>query len=198
MGNRGFPWFFGKNLLEWFYIGNIHIIRIIINVSLFSCRIKRGIMIPIIIFEFFLLILYAAGIVYISFWNNTFILHSMKVPILTALIGGIGGITYCLRAIYINASVNKSWDNEWRPWYYIRPFVSSICGIISWIFLKAGLLVLEAKENPNATLFAFYAIAFIAGLNVDKFILKLEDIGQTVWGIEKSRLSKSSEEKKNG
>ena len=44
----------------------------------------------------------------------------------------------------------------------------------------------------------FYALAFVAGMNVDKFVAKIEDIAQATWGIEKSRansFSKDSESK---
>jgi len=39
----------------------------------------------------------------------------------------------------------------------------------------------------------FLALAFIAGLNVDKFITKIEDIAQATWGIEKSRTARSQD-----
>jgi hypothetical protein len=62
-------------------------------------------------------------------------------------------------------------------------------GGVSYLFLKAGLLILESGTNPDSSDLGFYALAFIAGLNVDKFISKIEDIAQAVWGIEKSRSS---------
>jgi len=105
------------------------------------------------------------------------------------LIGGIGGVVYCLRAVYINACVRKNWDSEWQPWYYIRPFVSLISGGISWLFLKAGLLVLDASQTADSSNLGFLALAFIAGYNVDKFMRKLEQITEATWGIEKSRSS---------
>jgi hypothetical protein len=101
--------------------------------------------------------------------------------------GGLGGCLYCLRGVYLNACVRKNWDAQWEPWYYIRPFASLLCGGVSCLFLKAGLLVLEAGEKANATQLGFYAFAFVAGLNVDKFVAKIEDIAQATWGIEKSR-----------
>ncbi|SRR6266446_1340184 len=119
--------------------------------------------------------------------------ESIRLPLLCILAGGFGGTVYCLRAVYLNACVHKHWDDEWQPWYYIRPFVSLVCGGISWLFLKAGLLILEAAPSESATELGFYALAFIAGLNVDKFISKIEDIAQAAWGIEKSRASKGSE-----
>lgn len=107
-----------------------------------------------------------------------------------ALIGGVGGVVYCLRGVYLNACVRKSWDDQWQPWYYIRPVVSHLCGAVSFLFLKAGLLLLEAQPKTQSTDLGFLALAFIAGLNVDKFITKIEDIAQATWGIEKSRTAK--------
>lgn len=113
------------------------------------------------------------------------------------LLGGLGGVVYCLRGIYLNVSVRKQWDSSWVPWYYLRPAVSLMCGGISFLFLKAGLLVLESNQRPDSSNLGFYALAFVAGLNVDKFITKIEDIAQTAWGIEKSRTaSESSKERK--
>ena len=103
------------------------------------------------------------------------------------LIGGVGGVIYCLRAVYINACVRKCWDIEWHPWYFIRPFVSLIAGGISWLFLKAGLLVLDAAQPADSSSLGFLALAFIAGYNVDKFMRKLEQISEATCGIEKSQ-----------
>lgn len=116
--------------------------------------------------------------------------EEIKVGILCALIGGFGGLVYCLRGVYLNACVKKRWDVDWETWYYIRPIVSTICGGISYIFLRAGLIILEATPKGDSSDLGFYALAFIAGLNVDKFISKIEDLAQAVWGIEKSRSGK--------
>lgn len=108
------------------------------------------------------------------------------------LMGGLGGGVYCLRAVYLNACVRKSWEPEWWPWYAIRPVVSLCSGFASFIFLRAGLLVLDASQQQHATSLGFYALAFIAGLNVDKFIGKIEEVAQAVWGIPQSRTAATS------
>lgn len=110
------------------------------------------------------------------------------------LVGVIGGILYCLRAVYLNKCVRKEWDKDWEVWYYLRPIASGISGFISYIFLKAGLLVLEADAKPDAIAFGYLAIAFIAGYNVDNFMKKLESIASSVWGIKKSRSANESKE----
>lgn len=123
-------------------------------------------------------------------------LNAHSVAYHCVLSGGFGGCVYCLRSVYLNACVKKNWDGKWIPWYFIRPFVSMTCGGISFIFLKAGLLALEAEQKQDRTDFAFYAFALIAGLNVDKFIAKIEEISQSVWGIEKSRTKKEQDKLK--
>ena len=117
-------------------------------------------------------------------------LAPLQVAITCAANGGLGGCVYCLRAVYLNACVQQRWDDDWQPWYYIRPMVSIACGGVAYLFLTAGLLVLEAGQRPDATDVGYYALAFIAGLNVDKFMVKIEGIAQATWGIEPSRASR--------
>ena len=59
-------------------------------------------------------------------------------------------------------------------------------GYVIWLFLKAGLVVLDASQNGNGGDYGYLAFAFFAGLNVDKFIGKIEDVGMALFGIEKS------------
>ncbi len=105
------------------------------------------------------------------------------------IVGVLGGILYCLRSVYINRCVRKTWDKDWEVWYYLRPITSGISGLVSCVFLKAGLLVLEAAPKGEGISFGYLAIAFIAGYNVDNFLKKLESIASSVWGIDKSRAS---------
>ena len=126
-------------------------------------------------------------------------IEEFKVGLLCAVIGGLGGCFYCLRAVYLNVAVRKQWGSEWSIWYYLRPLISAGSGAVSYLFLRAGLLVLESGTGPDATEIGFYALAFIAGFNVDKFIKKMEEISEAVWGIEKPRARnpKKPEEEKN-
>ncbi len=60
--------------------------------------------------------------------------------------------------------------NEWVVWFIIRPIASAICGGVSYLFLKAGLLVLQAKKEPDSSDLGFLAFALIAGLNGNMFL----------------------------
>jgi len=116
----------------------------------------------------------------------------LKIVAACILFGGLGGVTYCLRGVYINACLRKQWDVDWLPWYLLRPIVSMILGGVSYLFVKSGLLLLGATQDPiEGSQLGILAVAYIAGLNVDRFLAKIEDIGSTVWGVEPSRQSKS-------
>lgn len=106
------------------------------------------------------------------------------------LFGGVGGCVYCLRGVYLNAAVHNRWTNTWLIWYFIRPVVSCVVGGISYLFVSSGLLLLGAAKNPDASQLGVWALAFLAGLNVDKFIEKFEGIGKSVWGVNPSRQSR--------
>ena len=54
--------------------------------------------------------------------------------------------------------------------------MSAICGVISLLFVKSGLLLFEASLTGSQSHYGIYALAFIAGLNVDNFIKKIESI----------------------
>lgn len=109
-----------------------------------------------------------------------------------ALVGALGGVIYCLRAIYLNKSVKGQWNSDWDIWYFLRPLVSFLVGGVSYIFLKAGMLVLDAELDSSPSPYGFLALSFIAGLNVDRFLVKLEDVAKASWGIKPSRTSENS------
>ena len=105
------------------------------------------------------------------------------------LVSTLGSLLYCIKAIYKNRCVHKKWDKDWETWYYLRPIAGAICGIIAYIFLKAGLVILSEEQVNDANEYTFLALAFIAGLNVDSFIVKIEAVGSSVFGVEKSNIT---------
>ncbi len=146
-----------------------------------------------ILYNLLLGLMYGGAIIFFIIYEPPAELMRIKTPILCCLFGGIGGATYCLRGVYMSACVKRNWDKGWLPWYFIRPLVSFVFGGISWVFFRAGLLVFESQQEVSASQFAILSLAFIAGLNVDKFVIKIEDIAATVWGIEKSRVSQGAD-----
>lgn len=86
----------------------------------------------------------------------------------------------------------------WEVWYFIRPPVSGVMGLVALIFLKAGLLVFSGDVSitgDEKRYFAFLAVAFIAGYNVQNFLLKIEEISKASLGIKKREQNIKDEEK---
>jgi hypothetical protein len=146
----------------------------------------------IAVFLILLAVLLGAGVAVIHLDVNS-LQPTFALPLLCVLIGGIGGCAYCLRAVYLNACVEQRWDNTWQPWYYIRPFVSMIFGGVSFLFLKGGLLFLDSQHQPDSSNLGFLALAFVAGLNVDRFMARIEEIACSIWGIRPSRTTETSQ-----
>lgn len=138
----------------------------------------------------------AAGLAFIALNQAPAIPPDLQAVAGSILFGGLGGCTYCLRGVYLNACVYKTWDTTWLPWYFIRPAVSLILGGVSYLFVKSGLLLFGASQTHDASQLGLWAVAFLAGLNVDKFVAKIESVGHTVWGLEPSRQSKPDSDRK--
>lgn len=153
-------------------------------------------MLLIIFYHLFLLLIYAVLVVSCLAGKPPAWLLEHQQPLFCMLAGGFGGSIYCLRAVYLNVCVYKQGNPIWRHWYYLRPIVSLCCGFVSFIFLKAGLLALDADLKQDSNFWGFYALAFIAGLNVDRFIEKIEGLAQATWGIERSRTANRTDIKK--
>lgn len=144
-----------------------------------------------VIFSLFLyhIFLIAIGL-YLCFNLDSFSFYKLQpIWVHVGLFGLVGGCTYCIRGFYLQYCVRKEWDNRWIVWHIIRPFVSTICGVISLLFIKSGLLLLEAVPVGIQNHYGVYALAFIAGLNVDNFIKKIESIFKEITGIKQSRAS---------
>jgi len=123
-------------------------------------------------------------------------LAAYQLAINCILTASLAGVLYCIRAIYINYSVNNTWSKRWEVWYYLRPLASAVAGLVAYIFLKAGMVVLEASQTGQEGLYGYMAFSFIAGYNVDRFLKKIEGLAKAKYGVEPSRASEKNKDDK--
>lgn len=163
-----------------------------------QAKFKQGKLMKSVIFYLLaMLALISTAFVCIEAYGVPELFLSLDLPLRCAMIAATGGILYCLRSVYLNRCVHDRWTKSWEVWYYLRPLTSLICGVVAYIFLKAGLVVLDASQESDAGNYGYYAFAFFAGLNVDKFVAKIEEIGKSLFGIEKTRNAEISENNKD-
>lgn len=109
-------------------------------------------------------------------------------------LGGMGSVIYCVRAIYHHRCVTRDWDSSWYAWYWLRPFAGLLTGAVAFIMVQAGLVLLNAESDKQGNAYGLYAIAVIAGYNVDQFWALIERVMKNALGIEPSRLGKKEKE----
>ncbi len=126
---------------------------------------------------------------YVAFFMQNSQIAEWQIWVNVIFFGLLGGCSYCLRALYIRYCVTKEWCNRWIVWHIIRPIISCIMGAVSFLFIKAGLLLLSIPEAEATQNYGLYAIAFIAGMNVNNFIQRIEGIFKNVMQIEPTRTS---------
>lgn len=134
--------------------------------------------------------LIAAGL-YVHFVRNVAEVGEIYLWVNVMAFGLVGGCIYCLRALYLQYCVKNHWENRWVVWHVIRPVVSTILGMISLVFVKAGFLLLDVSEAQPDKLYGFYALAFIAGYNVDNFMRRLENIAKSIMQIDPTNVHKT-------
>ena len=143
----------------------------------------------IFILFFYHVILIISGLYFCFGFSNCLFDQCPSIWLKAILFGLVGGCTYCIRGLYLQYCVKKEWDNRWIVWHIIRPFVSAICGAISLLLVKAGLLLFAVSHTNLQSHYGIYALAFVAGLNVDNFIKKIESIFKELIGINKTNVS---------
>ena len=113
-------------------------------------------------------------------------LEAYQLAINCILIASLAGVLYCIRAVYKNYSARNTWEKRWEVWYYLRPLASAVAGLVAFIFLKAGMAVLEASQSDQAGMYGYMAFSFVAGYNVDRFLNMIEDLAKSKFGVEQS------------
>ena len=108
---------------------------------------------------------------------------------------GLGTVLYCIRGLYMSVSAKDDWDDRWLTWYLWRPIAGCILGLAVWVILKAGILAVSDSDSSEHNQYAFYALAFIAGVNVKNTLAMIEGIGKKHWGITPSRAAQGADRK---
>lgn len=67
----------------------------------------------------------------------------------------------------------------WWPWYFLRPFVGFMFGVMVILFNGTDLLFQSASNNSDTYLIA---IAIIAGISVEDVMFKIRKVSQVLFG----------------
>lgn len=125
------------------------------------------------------------GLVIYSYYNISD--KEIKLFIYLACAGGLGGVVSSF--IDLKDDINDSFFTKSNlAWYYSRPIVSPILGIISYFMVYGGFLAIEgvntdySKAFVITTIMANCVITFLAGYSSHIFLEKLTEVSKKVFG----------------
>ena len=105
-----------------------------------------------------------------------------KLYLYVACAGGLGALVSCMRGVYWHVA-QKDYDTNFVYWYFFRPWVGLILGLVSYFLIAGGLLAFDAA-TPGDSFRAkalFVAVAFLAGFCANDFMTKISAVAQVIF-----------------
>jgi hypothetical protein len=92
------------------------------------------------------------------------------------LMGALGGITMAIWGLSIH-TVNLDFDRSFSVWYWLKPLLGGIMGLIVVITVQAGMLAVAGSAALPSTMsgkWTLYVLAFLAGFS-ERFFIGITD-----------------------
>ncbi len=106
------------------------------------------------------------------------VFNEVRMLVLIALIGAMGGQVRILRSLYWYIG-NRKLVWSWIVMYILLPFVGAILGLVFYFVIRAGFFSPTATID-NANPIGFIALAALAGMFSEQAVLKLKDVAETL------------------
>jgi hypothetical protein len=98
------------------------------------------------------------------------------------LMGALGGITIAIWGL-IKHSSDLDFDRAFSIWYWLKPVLGAVMGLIAVLTVMAGLFTVQGKPELNSKI-ALYILAFLAGFSERFFIRIIDRLMTTLFGGE--------------
>ena len=92
------------------------------------------------------------------------------------LMGTLGGLTIAIWGL-TSHSADLDFDRSYAIWYWLRPLLGALMGLIAVITAQAGLLAVEGQASPEPApsgKLVLYILAFLAGFS-ERFFIRVID-----------------------
>ncbi len=121
----------------------------------------------------------ASGVVAVTFFATSFSLSDeVRLIIVVALAGALGGLVHALRSFYWYAG-NRRLYRSWISMYIMLPFVGSTLALIFYFVIRGGFFSPQATIQQTSP-FGFAALAGLVGLFTEQAVEKLKDVAETL------------------
>ncbi len=105
------------------------------------------------------------------------------------MMGALGGLTIAIWGL-IEHSANLDFDRAFAVWYWLKPLLGAVMGLVAVLAVMAGLFAVQGKQEIQSEK-ALYIIAFLAGFSERFFVRIIDKLMTTLLGGDPSSSSSS-------
>ena len=115
------------------------------------------------------------------------------VILLAALAGGLGGAVYATFSMIYHLGEGTA-ESSYVLWYFMRPVIGLVLGVIMFFVVRGGLLVVTVSQ-VDLNLYGVVGISALAGISARHMMTKLRDALDSIFGAEEAKATGSQEKK---
>lgn len=102
--------------------------------------------------------------------------------VVTAMAGAVGGCVSTILAFLKHASERRDFDLAYLPWYFARPLLGLLLGLITLFLIKGGLLAtLPEMAGQDFNNFGLAGIGSLVGMFSKNAVEKLREVFHTLF-----------------
>ena len=111
------------------------------------------------------------------------------------LMGALGGLTIAIWGM-IEHSASLDFDRAYAVWYWLKPIIGAVMGLVAVLTVMAGLFAVQGKQEIQSEK-ALYIVAFLAGFSERFFVRIIDKLMTTLLGGDQSASASKSGTAKN-
>jgi spore maturation protein SpmA len=104
--------------------------------------------------------------------------------LVTMFAAGIGSMITTILGYLKHASEKRDFKLSYAPWYFARPLIGVLLGVVFYFVLKGGLLAIGAPKTNSINVYGLGGFATLVGLFSKSAVEKLRDVFGTLFSTE--------------
>jgi len=105
------------------------------------------------------------------------------------MMGALGGLTIAIWGL-IDHSAKLDFDRAFSVWYWLKPVLGGVMGLIAVLIVLAGLFTVQGKPELSSKT-ALYILAFLGGFSERFFVRIIDKLMTTLLGGDQATSSSS-------